>query len=380
MNDALQTAPLPLLHSWRRAVWVLVGVLLLLGGIVAHRIWTTPTRILNASLDALQSVESVTYSAQGTFTLALDTPNALFADAIPTTFSFMVSGTDAVSAREQSFAITLASEGIETLDPIKLEIEGRYLNDTLYVHLKTLPPPFGADSTPADTWIAVSKGALATWTNAAGVATDTLPEQLLGLTREERSLIIDTAYDHRFLIPAGALVRNRVNGVIVNEVPFRIDTQILRDYLKVVLTEFSQNVSVDSLPEMAGTLWLGTDDHLPRKIMVSLGDHAKDVRGTITIDFSKYNDTVRVDIPQRIVPIETFLSDPTGSEGSTEEVIFFPDDMLTLPSPDNPDTDGDGLTDILEDFYGTDPLSADTDQDGYTDATEIENGFNPLDE
>lgn len=47
--------------------------------------------------------------------------------------------------------------------------------------------------------------------------------------------------------------------------------------------------------------------------------------------------------------------------------------------PDNPDTDGDGLTDGQEVLvYGTNPLKQDTDEDGIPDGTEIANGTNPL--
>lgn len=42
------------------------------------------------------------------------------------------------------------------------------------------------------------------------------------------------------------------------------------------------------------------------------------------------------------------------------------------------DTDGDGLSDDLEKYYGTEINSSDTDGDGYNDGVEISNGFDPL--
>lgn len=42
------------------------------------------------------------------------------------------------------------------------------------------------------------------------------------------------------------------------------------------------------------------------------------------------------------------------------------------------DSDGDGLSDIEERNYGTNPNSKDTDGDGYGDGEEIENGYSPL--
>jgi chromosome segregation ATPase len=42
------------------------------------------------------------------------------------------------------------------------------------------------------------------------------------------------------------------------------------------------------------------------------------------------------------------------------------------------DSDGDGLTDEEEEYYGTDPNNPDTDGDGYSDGEEVKNGYDPL--
>ena len=47
--------------------------------------------------------------------------------------------------------------------------------------------------------------------------------------------------------------------------------------------------------------------------------------------------------------------------------------------PDKEDTDGDGLTDLQEVLLGTDPLNTDSDRDGHSDAEEVEAGTDPLD-
>lgn len=44
----------------------------------------------------------------------------------------------------------------------------------------------------------------------------------------------------------------------------------------------------------------------------------------------------------------------------------------------NIDSDNDGVSDINELKYGTDPNNPDTDGDGYTDGVEVANGYNPL--
>jgi hypothetical protein len=53
-------------------------------------------------------------------------------------------------------------------------------------------------------------------------------------------------------------------------------------------------------------------------------------------------------------------------------------DFIVKKSIDlNQDTDSDGLLDIKEAEYGTDPLNPDTDNDGFLDGDEVKNGFNP---
>ena len=52
---------------------------------------------------------------------------------------------------------------------------------------------------------------------------------------------------------------------------------------------------------------------------------------------------------------------------------------LHAVSPGGPDTDGDGLTDHLEELLGTSGLQADSDGDGYADAEELARQSNPLD-
>jgi len=41
------------------------------------------------------------------------------------------------------------------------------------------------------------------------------------------------------------------------------------------------------------------------------------------------------------------------------------------------DSDQDGLTDFVENFYQTDPNQADSDGDGFKDGEEVEKGYNP---
>jgi hypothetical protein len=59
------------------------------------------------------------------------------------------------------------------------------------------------------------------------------------------------------------------------------------------------------------------------------------------------------------------------------------DELMKIPVADfnldsGTDTDGDGLSDLVEVALGTNPNNPDTDGDGYTDKAEILAGYNPL--
>ncbi|MCF6239028.1 MAG: hypothetical protein L3J79_09535, partial [Candidatus Marinimicrobia bacterium] len=57
------------------------------------------------------------------------------------------------------------------------------------------------------------------------------------------------------------------------------------------------------------------------------------------------------------------------------------DEFILLTDPNNPDSDGDGLTDGEEmNTYGTDPNNVDSDGDGESDGEELSNGTDPLDQ
>ena len=67
-----------------------------------------------------------------------------------------------------------------------------------------------------------------------------------------------------------------------------------------------------------------------------------------------------------------FVNDTDG-DGLTDYLENeFGTDLFTA------DTDKDGLNDGREYFYGTDPFNSDSDDDGFTDGDEVRDGFNPL--
>lgn len=70
-----------------------------------------------------------------------------------------------------------------------------------------------------------------------------------------------------------------------------------------------------------------------------------------------------------------------NSLGSATSSVTIPNTNLgatTTEAVNQTDSDSDGLSDVLEVKWLTNPLKADTDGDGFSDGAEIKSGYNPL--
>jgi gliding motility-associated-like protein len=72
-------------------------------------------------------------------------------------------------------------------------------------------------------------------------------------------------------------------------------------------------------------------------------------------------------------PLATAITEDTSGMN-----ILQPENIVAFFIIDNPDLDGDGITNTDEGTIGTDPANPDTDGDGINDGTEVTNGSDPL--
>lgn len=112
------------------------------------------------------------------------------------------------------------------------------------------------------------------------------------------------------------------------------------------------------------------------------GESSGAVGGTLV--FSNYGRPIKVDVPQA-TDIETelgpiFSKKLNLSSGRKETVVNEPVPKANEASGTiaaGADSDGDGLSDSQEGFYGSDAWNPDTDGDGWSDGFEVNKGMNP---
>lgn len=87
---------------------------------------------------------------------------------------------------------------------------------------------------------------------------------------------------------------------------------------------------------------------------------------------------VNIPLPSTSTPVVVPSPSTTSVVDTDKDGLSDQQEIELGLDPNNPDSDGDGLTDGDENkLYGTNPLNRDTDKDTYPDGDEVKNGYNP---
>jgi len=118
-------------------------------------------------------------------------------------------------------------------------------------------------------------------------------------------------------------------------------------------------------------MWIDQQDKLLSRILIQFGDTSQ-----LDIEFDKINKDIHINSPEEdaLLPESTNLKESVA--GSIDEVSV-EDTGLIEEDVSIDDQDGDGLSNNLETFYGSDPNNPDSDGDGYSDGDEVNNGYSP---
>ncbi len=209
-------------------------------------------------------------------------------------------------------------------------------------------------------------------------------------TEEDKKML--EAFDRAKVVRiTDRLASEKINGIDTYHYKYVFDKQgtkkFLADYNKIFpekaltekeLKDFDKFLEAIEPPE--GEIWIGKKDFLPRKIYfyLNLRDFSEvKMSGKIDfiLQFNNFNQPIQTEIPAQTKTIEEVLEEFYRGFFSSYYGMATSSASQTIDI--DQDSDNDGLTDQIEEVYGTDPYKADTDGDGYNDKEEIENGYDP---
>lgn len=212
-----------------------------------------------------------------------------------------------------------------------------------------------------------------------------------------------TAVSLPFLGITEKLKDEAVRGMMTHHYKVRPELIYVRDFLKLVeakrlgreLTTKEQNyydTLFAGLTAGSGELWLRSSDYFVQRLRLPLQQEGDGFRGTwtLTLNFSGLNESANLPavdlkgIEDAAPYLDSLLAAYTshlpmakaGSARLAERGGGLP--LTQAATPDQADVDDDGLSVLLERFYGTDVLNPDSDGDGMSDGDEVTAARSPL--
>lgn len=120
-------------------------------------------------------------------------------------------------------------------------------------------------------------------------------------------------------------------------------------------------------------LWIDQGNSELRRVIIQLvsGDQ-------LDAEFENINSDVEILLPSEELSLPD--AEEVGAARPVAESLSTDNSPVSSAAefPIAGDSDGDGLTDDLETFYGSNALNPDTDGDGYLDGEEVSSGYNPV--
>lgn len=152
-----------------------------------------------------------------------------------------------------------------------------------------------------------------------------------------------------------------------------------KDYLReeMVLSENSK-----------GEIWIGKKDQIPHRLNLHLEEESQFTtqKTDISLNLSNFNESFELNPPDNFIEFSEIAQKIIDEESKNNEKQINArketnnqqkDPSIATNEEALKDYDNDGLSNILESFYGTDPNNKDTDGDGFEDGAEVNARYNP---
>ena len=192
-----------------------------------------------------------------------------------------------------------------------------------------------------------------------------------------------------------------VDGVNTRMIDASFNPQAIRAFLRDLLrTKYGRDITdeerllaekqASALERLTLRLWVGDKDHLLYRVQAAGAIEEEGSTDLIPvdlrIDFSDFNELYKITKPAKSISFDKIFQNvfkflpSSGLLDHSGSRVIINDDSVGLPIKQTiktTDPDEDGLDNILESFYGTDPNNSDTDGDGESDGYEVSSGQNP---
>ncbi len=283
----------------------------------------------------------------------------------------------------------------------KFDGEVRSLDDVHYLRLNQIPQKFGSFRLDrfAKRWLRID----------VDKALEQIDLPLISTGRQlsyaDREYLIEEARITPFLTVKQRLKNETIGGISTYHYEVRPQMLFVKDFFLTAETLRRQREltaeerrEIDkffaNLKAEHAEVWISQGDYYLRRLFLRLNydDGKRESIMSITISFSDYNQPVSVTHPEKDVenvdnivrsllpslasklPLAQFGD---GSEIESKDDLYAGGLPVDVPEVVDADPDGDGLTDSLEFFYGSDPYNPDTDGDGKNDGDEVNSGQSP---
>jgi len=277
--------------------------------------------------------------------------------------------------------------------------EVRVINGATYLKMDSL---FGLEeifTDLADSWIMYAEGEETGLLPTEGGLLDSENE----LTEEQQQEVEALVARSSFVLVNSANITEIVNGVATRMFEVEPDLVGIRDFaMKSFEITNDEEMSpadlaeldalITSIANLQGTLWIDTKTHYLHRVTVwgpASSPEGDEVNLYIKAEFTNHDDSMSIEVPKNYVGFEELFGAALGDafglpEAEEGEFDYFGgDNEVSKGFPEagsgtSLDSDGDGLPDADEGFYGTDPFDTDSDNDGILDGQEVEDGSNPM--